>query len=224
MKLLAALPSVHRDEAERVRQRVYIDPQEWFGSEEPITFLPILQQAVWEDREIRMIYQRRDGTISERLLWPYALVAKSNIWYVVARQSEGGMRSFRVSRCRDVTLTGKHFERERDFDLVAYWKASQESFEQQLPGFVAIPCTVIMRAKEEHVWYFSSAASGYFERVSEPDEEGYVLLKVHFHSQWQALNFSLSLIGEVEVLEPSELRYTMVEKARMLLKTYGGEE
>src|SRR5689334_12127743 len=48
LKLFAALPSIHRDEVKRLRQRFYIDPANWFQIVEATSFFPALQQAVWE--------------------------------------------------------------------------------------------------------------------------------------------------------------------------------
>ncbi|MGH9761311.1 MAG: helix-turn-helix transcriptional regulator, partial [Blastocatellia bacterium] len=42
-KLLAAIPSVHRDRAEYARQRIYVDASGWNRPEESIKFLPVVQ-------------------------------------------------------------------------------------------------------------------------------------------------------------------------------------
>ncbi len=108
LKLFAALPLIQRREVERARQRLYIDPTNWFQIVEASPVLPILQQAVWEDRRVEVCYQAVEGHASARTLDAYGLVAKANIWYLVARKavgdSAGEMRNYRVARLSEVTL------------------------------------------------------------------------------------------------------------------------
>ncbi len=113
-----------------MRQRFFIDPNNWFQiTETPSTF-SILQQAVWEDRVIQVTYQPVEGSAGERQLEAYALVAKANIWYLVGRKQGGDLRNFRVSRFESIALTDAVFERDPALDLPAYWKATCEQFEQ----------------------------------------------------------------------------------------------
>src|SRR5690606_35676351 len=96
LKLMAALPYQQRTEAQRMRQRFHIDPQNWFQVVELSPFLPLLQQAVWEDSVITVNYQPVEANQSRRTLEAYALVAKANIWYLVARKPGSEMRTYRV--------------------------------------------------------------------------------------------------------------------------------
>src|SRR5437660_6083343 len=48
IKLLAVLPSVYRRNAEHVRQRIHVDVAGWQRSGEDISFLPVLQEAIWQ--------------------------------------------------------------------------------------------------------------------------------------------------------------------------------
>src|SRR5579863_122106 len=74
LKLLAALPSVYRRHAELARQRIHLDAAGWFQQEEPVPLLPLLQEATWNDRRLRLTYLRgRDNTINQRLVDPYGL-------------------------------------------------------------------------------------------------------------------------------------------------------
>ncbi|MCJ7622247.1 MAG: HTH domain-containing protein, partial [Anaerolineaceae bacterium] len=93
LKLLAALPTLQRQEAERLRQRVYIDPAGWFQVQESLAHLPSIQKAVWEDEEIEFVYERANGEKFERRIYPHGLVAKSNTWYVTGKSAGGKMRT-----------------------------------------------------------------------------------------------------------------------------------
>src|SRR5690348_7589110 len=57
IKLLAAMPSVSRRGAEDVRQRIHVDVSGWSQSAESVPLLPVLQDAVWQERRLRMSYE-----------------------------------------------------------------------------------------------------------------------------------------------------------------------
>ena len=46
---------------------------------------------------------------------------------------DGEVRSYRVSRIRDVVILDETFTRPPDFDLATFWERSQESFRERLP-------------------------------------------------------------------------------------------
>src|SRR5438132_786285 len=83
LKLLAALPSAHRQNAERARQRFYLDAAGWSEPEEAGPHLRTLQEAAWQDRKLLVTYRKANGEIIERIVDPLGLVAKAGIWYLV---------------------------------------------------------------------------------------------------------------------------------------------
>ena len=80
-KLLAdlklVLPKFNQRNAELARQRIYIDVTGWSRSNEQVPHLPLLQDAVWRERKVRILYG--DACASERVLDPLGLVAKGSI-------------------------------------------------------------------------------------------------------------------------------------------------
>src|SRR5215470_10238863 len=58
LKLLAALPAMYRSGAERARQRIYIDSAGWSRNEESVPNLQLVQEAIWTERKLRIIYER----------------------------------------------------------------------------------------------------------------------------------------------------------------------
>src|SRR5215469_12044094 len=76
IKLLAALPSTNRNDAEYVRQRIHFDVTGWHRADDGVPFLPALQQAIWRERKVLLTYQRGGDCGSvERLADPLGLVA-----------------------------------------------------------------------------------------------------------------------------------------------------
>ena len=98
LKVLAALPPELRSRASRLSQRFHLDAPGWFMPSEATPWLADLAAAVWEDRRVRMTYDRGDKIV-EREIEPLGLVIKGGVWYLVAR-ADGQVRTYRV-RARD---------------------------------------------------------------------------------------------------------------------------
>jgi predicted DNA-binding transcriptional regulator YafY len=216
LKIFAALPFTHRSDVEQMRQRFYIDPANWFQVVEPSPFLPLLQQAVWEDRCVSVTYQPVEGQLSQRELEAYALVAKANIWYLVGRKLGGEMHSYRVVRFKDVTLLDTRFERQADFDLVDYWKRSCEAFERRSLEMTP-PYVAVLRVHPAVLWYFPGFMEGRYQQLGSPDEEGWYRLRVTFNSRDDARMRVLGLGTHVIVIEPDDLHQTVLETARAIV-------
>lgn len=221
LKLFAALPAMQRREVERVRGRFFIDPSNWFQIVETTSVLPLLQQAVWEDRMIRVTYQPIEGTVGERLLEAHALVAKANIWYLVGRKPGGELRNFRIARFERVALTDEHFQRDEAFDLPTYWKESCEQFErisrEHMPPYVTL-----LRVHPRMFWYFPGYMEGRYEKVGTPDTEGWITVRAVFDSLEHARTQVLGFGTYAETLEPRGLYETVLETAAAILKFHEG--
>jgi predicted DNA-binding transcriptional regulator YafY len=220
LKLFAALPSAHQAEVERLRNRFFIDPANWFQVVEPSALLPILQQAVWEDRAVTIRYQVVEGEYFEGVVNAYALVAKANIWYLVAEKRPGELRNYRIGRIKEAALTEERFIRQTDFDLATYWAESCRQFQrvsaQQFPPY---PAT--LRVHPKTFWYFPGYLEGRYTQLGEADGDGWVQLRVTFESLGDARMRVLGLGTGVEVIEPDELRATVIDTARSVVEAYG---
>ncbi len=218
LKLFAALPSAHQVEVERLRSRFYIDPANWFQVVESSVLLPILQQAVWEDRALEMKYQVVEGEWFEGVVNAYALVAKANVWYLVGEKRPGEFRNYRIGRIKHAALTDTHFTHQPDFDLASYWEESCRQFMEhsleQLPPYKAR-----LRVHPKAFWYFPGYLEGRYEQPGEPDINGWVTLRVTFESLGDA---RMRILGTgVEVVEPDELRDMVIETACAVVNAYG---
>lgn len=219
LKLLAALPLAQRREAERTHQRIYIDPAGWFHMDNPAPHLPLLQQAVWEDREIDVTYRRGDGVLVERRLQAYGLVAKASIWYLVGGESVEKMRIFRVSRFQSIALTDVRFERDPAFDLAAYWKSESSRFAS---GYRLV-FSARLRVAPLIYDLFPELFAGRFEVLNEP-ADGWLLISVSFGSFDEARTMILGMGAHAEVLEPVELRRSVIQQAQEILDFYREEQ
>ncbi|HEY1017249.1 MAG TPA: WYL domain-containing protein [Herpetosiphonaceae bacterium] len=217
-KLLAALPAAARGAAAAAWERLYVDLSGWSRSAEPIPHLRTVQAAVGLGRRLRLGYRRADGATVERLVDPLGLVAKGNIWYLVAA-AEGEPRTYRVSRIEAAELTDESAARPAEFDLAAYWERAAAEFRAQLPRY-----PLILRADPAIVPRLRYA--GWYSRVEEvgpPEEDGWVRVAMSFELAEDACSLVLGFGAALTIVEPAELREAVVGLARAALSHHGAD-
>ncbi len=214
LKLLAALPAVSRHNAEYARQRILVDPTGWGSRNEEAVFLPVVQEAVWQDRKLRLAYARSDSTTVERIVDPLGLVAKGSVWYLVAAM-EGTPRTYRISRVSHAELDDAMCERPLDFDLATYWQQSFVEFKANLPRY-----PVLLRADLEVLPRLRQARYARVEAVSPVEADGWVVVHALFEVEEDAADYLLGLGSRVVVLEPPALRSRVIALAESVLAHY----
>jgi predicted DNA-binding transcriptional regulator YafY len=136
-KLFRALPDTFRADAQAAADAVVIDPAGWGDHvKHRPALVDLLQSAVIRRRKVRMTYGGRTGTRTARLLDPWGLVDKDDVWYLIAG-TDKGRRTFRVDRIVDAELTDEPAERPDDFDLSTAWERVVEKMEERRSGGTA---------------------------------------------------------------------------------------
>jgi predicted DNA-binding transcriptional regulator YafY len=218
LKVLAALPPELRSRASRIGQRFHLDAPGWFHTPEAAPQLQALATAVWEDRIVRIRYDRGDRSV-ERELAPLGLVIKGGVWYMVAL-SEGEPRTYRASRVIEVIPMEQRFDRPDEFDLAAYWSETTAAFEAQ-----AERGTIELRIDPEYmgrlVEVFGVEVVGRAERLDVPDADGWSHLRITVEWPQDAHARMLRLSGHAEVLAPREVRERLIASALSVLARYG---
>ena len=187
------------------RQRIYIDISGWNRSNEQVPYLPALQDALWRDRKVCILYGDAECP-SQRVLDPLGLVAKGSIWYLVAR-IDGDFRSYRVSRIREATILDEAFVRPENFDLAEFWDSSSVRFKERLPRF-----EVVIRASQPVVdWLRRMIRFGGIDEVSADR------VRMHFDAEEVAKTVLLGVGDQIEVLEPDSLRQSIFVAARNIV-------
>lgn len=147
-KLVRALPDPFRADAEAAATAVVIDPARWGGRvavrDEVVD---LLQSAVVRRTKVRFTYAGRDRAPTPRVVEPWGLVDKDEVWYLVAG-TERGQRTFRVDRMTDPEPTDEPFERPPGFDLAAAWKQVVDEMEQRRS---LLSATVLVAERFTHV-------------------------------------------------------------------------
>ena len=218
LKVLAALPPELRSRASRIGQRFHLDAPGWFHTPEAAPQLQALATAVWEDRIVRIRYDRGDQPV-ERELSPLGLVIKGGVWYMVAL-SEGEPRTYRASRVAEVMPTDQRFDRPDEFDLAAYWSETTAAFEAQ-----AERGTIELRIDPEYmgrlVDAFGVEVVGRAEHLDVPDPDGWSHLRITVEWPQDAHARMLRLSGHAEVLGPPDVRERLIASALSVLARYG---
>lgn len=147
-KLVHALPGTFRDDAQAAADAVVVDPAGWGEADRHTPALvAMLQGAVVRRRKVRLGYAGRGGVRSTRLVDPWGLVDKDDVWYLVAG-TERGQRTFRIDRITRAEVTDTVAERPAGFDLSQAWDDVVEEMERRRSLLDAV---VVVPARHVHV-------------------------------------------------------------------------
>jgi predicted DNA-binding transcriptional regulator YafY len=130
-KLVRALPQTFRAGAEAAATATMIDPARWGERDRRRPELAgLLQAAVIRREKVRLTYANAAREQTERLIDPWGLIDKDDIWYLIAG-TERGQRTFRVDRIVAAEPAGQPAERPDDFTLAAAWQQVVGEVEQR---------------------------------------------------------------------------------------------
>lgn len=136
-KLVRALPETFRADAEAAADAVVIDPSQWGRPvREHPPLVAELQEAVVQRRKVRLAYRGWDREPVERLVEPWGLVDKNQVWYLLGR-TDGGRRTYRVDRIVTAVVTDETAQRPADLDLAEAWAEVVREVDEQRHGVTA---------------------------------------------------------------------------------------
>ena len=206
----------------RVRQRIHLDSTWWFQGGEAMPFLQVIQQAVWEDREIGLRYEMPlpGNAVIEQTVAPYGLVAKAGVWYLVYCYRDT-IRAKRIARLLDVQLLPSTFERPAGFDLGAFWTEWCASFEHDRPQYV-VTVRVAPAFMAELPRHLGDRIERQWLQPSATDPDGWVRLSLPFEWFEDARQRLLGCGRGVEVIAPEALRLSILDFAAQIVALYGG--
>ncbi|WP_067142681.1 helix-turn-helix transcriptional regulator [Microtetraspora malaysiensis] len=130
-KLVRALPRTFRADAEAAAEATMIDPTRWGERDRPRpATVDLLQTAVVRRRKIRLTYAGRAGERTERLVDPWGLIDKDDVWYLLAG-TDRGRRTFRVDRIIQAEPTDQAADRPDDLVLANAWQEVVDEVERR---------------------------------------------------------------------------------------------
>ncbi|MEH0511520.1 WYL domain-containing protein [Streptomyces sp. B21-106] len=224
LKVSAALLPSLRDAPRAAAQRFHLDAPAWFREPEAPALLPVIAEAVWDDRCVRARYRRGEEEV-ERELEPYGLVLKAGVWYLCARVPEGDVfRTYRLDRFLAAEPAQDRFLRDEEFDLPGFWATQAERFARSL-----LRAEVVVRLSEAGVRRLPYAVDPVAARdaladAEEPDGRGWATVSLRVESLEVAHTQLTALGPEAEVLAPAALREWFAADALRLAARYGSRE
>jgi predicted DNA-binding transcriptional regulator YafY len=160
-----------------------------------------LTQGIRERRLVELDYLKEgEESTSAHLVEPYSMERRLPYWYVHTwDRTRGAERSFRLDRMRSARLLDERFE-------------PREEFEPR--GF--------RDARPVQIWYSPEVARWRLERgAATALRDGSAIEEVPVGGEEWLIGEILSFRGEAVVLEPTELRTRIAERARSLLAELG---
>nr|WP_042179341.1 WYL domain-containing protein [Kibdelosporangium sp. MJ126-NF4]CEL13770.1 FIG00998835: hypothetical protein [Kibdelosporangium sp. MJ126-NF4]CTQ88138.1 FIG00998835: hypothetical protein [Kibdelosporangium sp. MJ126-NF4] len=216
-KLVRALPDTFRADAEAAARAVVVDASGWGERERKRSeVVEVLQSAVVRRRKVRFGYASRGRERAVRLVDPWGLVDKDDVWYLVAG-TEGGQRTFRVDRMVDVAVVDSPAgPAPAGFDLSSAWGRVVERVERQR-GLVS----AVVVAQERHVPVLRDQFGRHFEVVAQ-EGGGRVRVRVASAAPVMIAQVLAGWGGLVEVVESEAVRAELARLGSELVARYAG--
>ncbi|WP_158895971.1 helix-turn-helix transcriptional regulator [Amycolatopsis anabasis] len=222
LKITAALPVELRDRAGRISERFHLDAPSWYRDGDHTPHLTTVADAVWNQREVRMRYERWAAPHEvTRTVQPHGLVLKAGHWYLVAR-SAGQLRTYRVSRILDAEAHAHTFDREPEFDLAGYWQDYLKNFDarrHQRTATVRLSPDAIARLPYLLEPAIVDAAH---RTATTPDPAGWIEVTIPVESAEHTLPELLKLGADAEIVAPQQFRDRITQIARTMARLYQG--
>lgn len=207
--VISALEKLQRQQKSEKRElsvcgNIIVDGGTWGDSKKFSEKMRVCESAVNGSKCLIIDYISREGEHSKRVIDPYVMIFKQNVWYIYAFcHTKQTFRTFKIGRIKSATFTGdtfvkKEFTRD-DIDLNFYYSA-----ENLVDVTLEIEKNSIADAEE---WLgidnIEPRGRAFIARLTLPDDGGLV-------------NKILSYGGAVKVLEPLELKEKVIAAAKRI--------
>lgn len=185
-----------------------IDFSYWGSPEKERDNISALERAIINKYVITFTYYNTELTVTDQTVEPLKLVFKSHAWYLVAWSvHKNDIRTYKMSRIRDLQVTNQLFERvlTHDFSMTPVYRE-----EYNIPMF--------------KLHFSEKIAYKVYDEFQEKDikklEDGTLEVSFRYQlSEWTFL-YLLSFGEYVEIIEPVEAREILKEKAKKILSMY----
>lgn len=216
-KLGMELPPERRSQVERTGDRILIDAGGWSTGPEPLPCLGTVQQAVFEDRRLRLHYLPRPGRRpGVRTVDPYGLLQAAGTWYLIAAH-RGRPRTYRVSRMTSARILPQPSARPDDLDLGALWERLRGEYAETATG-----TTIRIRVPRQWVDLVrrNLAVQLAGPPVSTPEGDS-VIIEAPVTGIRGTTGMLAGFGSMIEVLEPPELIDSLLAVADQIRELYG---
>lgn len=226
-KLVRALPSTFRADAEAAAAAVVVDRSAWGTAASPggrradPSHVAVLQDAIVRRRAVRIRYAGWDSPEADLLVEPWGLVQKNDVWYLLAPvaveegTASAAPRSFRVERMRRAEPVERAVERPPDLDLAAEWERVVAEVEHERAG-----ASAVLLVESALMGYLRSRFGRHCE-VLESRDDGRSLVRVAAGTGTMIARELAGWGGFAEVLEPAAVRDELAALGAQLAALYG---
>ncbi len=214
-KLDNVLPDEQRNEVTWARRSLVTTGLHRANLTELTPTLEKLRRAVRELRQVDMVYRSSSSPEPlSRQLDPYSLVYRWGWWYVIGYcHLRSAVRSFRVDRIVELTLSSQVFRLPDGFDIREYLTAETHDQPQVRAKFSFIPKAAYIALSNRASW----------ETLQEQPDGSVVVSMSAPDLPWLA-STALSFGPWLTVLEPEELRRMVREWADEISKICQGND
>ncbi|MDE7334566.1 MAG: YafY family transcriptional regulator [Lachnospiraceae bacterium] len=185
-----------------------IDFSYWGSPEKERNNITALERAIINKYVITFTYFNSELTVTSQTVEPLKLAFKSYAWYLIAySQHKNDIRTYKMSRIRDIQITNQLFSRElpADFSITPAYKEEYN-----------IPVFKLHFSEKIAYKVYDEFQEKYIKKLDDGS------LEVTFRyrlSDWTFL-YLLSFGEYVEIIEPVEARNILKEKARKIFSMY----
>lgn len=213
-KLVQALPETFRAHAEAAAAAVVVDSTPWGHVDRPRNErVDELQAAVVTRRKISLEYENRTHERTRRVVDPWGLISKDDVWYLVAG-TDTGQRTFRIDRIVAATVTDLVAERPGDFDLSHEWKRVVDEVEERRAPFSAtilIDAAVLPVLRKQFGRHCDTLGT---------HDDGRARVRVAAPMALSIAEHLAGWGGAVEVLEPDSVKAELARLGEELVQRY----
>ena len=211
----AQLERVNDDDVLEKHLHLSENVEDYSGDNDVDRHFRILEEALYEQKAIRAVYQPGGKTEFVRhILHPYAIFFRKSDWYLEARsnQSEHTSLTFKILRFQNVMLTDETFETPADFSL-------SEDLASRWELFSGDPLSVTLKIAPHKAYLVTEKERHRSQEIIERHPDGAVIVRYEVPKE-EFTFWVLSLGDAVEVLEPPEFRAEFGEIVRRMHGIY----
>lgn len=204
--LISALEKLKRQQKADRRElsvcgNIIVDGGAWADLGKFPQKMKVCEQAVKDSLCLEIDYISRDGEHSKRVIDPYVLILKQNVWYVYAFcHTRQDFRTFKIGRIKGARFTGRGFTK-KEIDRRDIPLNFEYTSEQLVPVTLEIAANAVADVEE---WLgvdnIEPRGNGLVANVSLPDD-GMLVDKI------------LGYGGKVKVVAPADLKKRVRETA-----------
>lgn len=210
----SALDRAEKEALERVRERIFFDTEEWYVRDFAEPHFDLLREAVLHDRVVEMRFRDRTGTVFEDVVDPIGLVWKAGFWYVFVRtRDQATYERIRLERIEQLAPTDQTFRRPRR-SLVDLWR---EDLAQFGVGTTTVRLVITGSAIREFEHFNWKEENKIRRRADRWDVE------MHVDNYDWLIPIALANAGDVEIIEPPDLRQRVALAATQVARRHGAD-